>query len=157
LYYFGGYCGHDVCYHNSITQLDTVSLQWRECEPTNATRPVMKRGYGGMVSFKHNGVPHLLMIGGTGSKPVVQQPHNKYIKLDNGRWRTNEHSIYNISSRKWSNPSIVGQCILPAYGFTMEKINNTRAVLFGGVKTYDDAKSIVTNNIYLLEISKSTV
>uniref|UniRef100_A0A1X7SGK4 Uncharacterized protein n=1 Tax=Amphimedon queenslandica TaxID=400682 RepID=A0A1X7SGK4_AMPQE len=23
LYYFGGYCGHDDCFHNSITQLDT--------------------------------------------------------------------------------------------------------------------------------------
>ena len=58
---------------------------------------------------------------------------------------------------KWSNPSIIGQCMLPAYAFIMEKINNTRAVLFGGVKTYDDAQSIVTNNIYILEISISTV
>ncbi|XP_019863639.1 PREDICTED: kelch domain-containing protein 3-like, partial [Amphimedon queenslandica] len=55
LYYFGGYCGHRGCYHNSITQLDTFSLQWRELEPTDATRPVMMRGYGGMISFEHDG------------------------------------------------------------------------------------------------------
>ena len=100
LYYFGGYCGHDNCYHNSITQLDTVSLQWRELEPTDATRPVMRRSHGGMISFEHDGVHHLLMIGGKGSKPAVQLPHNKYIKLLSGRWRTNEHSMYNISSSK---------------------------------------------------------
>ena len=100
LYYFGGRCGHDSCFHNSITQLDTVSLQWRELEPTDATRPVMRRGYGGMISFEHDGVHHLLMIGGIGSKPAVQLPHNKYICLPNGDWRTNEHSTYNLLSSK---------------------------------------------------------
>ena len=100
LYYFGGECGHDKCYHNSITQLDTVSLQWRELEPTDATRPVMRRGHGGMISFEHDGVHHLLMIGGIGSKPAVQLPHYKYIELSSGRWRTNEHSMYNISLSK---------------------------------------------------------
>uniref|UniRef100_A0A1X7SU98 Uncharacterized protein n=1 Tax=Amphimedon queenslandica TaxID=400682 RepID=A0A1X7SU98_AMPQE len=159
LYYFGGYCGHDGCRHNSITQLDTVSLQWRELEPTDATRPVMRRSAGGMISFEHDGVHHLLMIGGYGTKPVVQLPHYKYryIKAPNGNWRTNEHSMYNLSSRKWSNPSIIGQCIPPANNFIIEKINNTRAVLFGGVETDDDDEDTRTNNIYILEISISTV
>ncbi|XP_019861627.1 PREDICTED: uncharacterized protein LOC109590138, partial [Amphimedon queenslandica] len=97
------------------------------------------------------------MIGGLGSKPAVQLPHYKYIELSNGNWRTNEHSMYNLSSRKWSNPSIIGQCIPPASHFIIEKINNTRAILFGGVETYDDAKETTTNNIYILEISISTV
>ncbi|XP_019852176.1 PREDICTED: uncharacterized protein LOC105312801 isoform X2 [Amphimedon queenslandica] len=157
LYYFGGYCGHGDCYHNSITQLDTVSLQWRELEPTDATRRVMRRGGGGMISFEHDGVHHLLMIGGMGSKPAVQLPHYKYIELSDGNWRTNEHSMYNQSSRKWNNPSIIGQCIPPASSFVIEMINNTRAVLFGGVETDDDAKDTRTNNIYILEISISTV
>ena len=99
LYYFGGKCGHDNCCYNSITQLDTVSLQWRELEPTDATRPVMRRAAGGMISFEHDGVHHLLMIGGYGSKPAVQLPHYKYIESD-GEWCTNEHSMYNISSSK---------------------------------------------------------
>uniref|UniRef100_A0A1X7T123 Uncharacterized protein n=1 Tax=Amphimedon queenslandica TaxID=400682 RepID=A0A1X7T123_AMPQE len=153
----GGYCGHDGCRHNSITQLDTISLQWRELEATDATRPVMRRSGSGMISFEHDGVHHLLMIGGFGSKPAVQLPHYKYIKAPNGNWHTNEHSMYNLSSRKWSNPSIIGQCTLPANNFIIEKINNTRAVLFGGVETDDDAKDTRTNNIYILEISISTV
>ena len=111
LYYFGGYCNHDDCYHddcyhddcyhNNITQLDTVSLQWRELEPTDATRPVMRRAAGGMISLEHDGVHHLLMIGGEGSKPAVQLPHYKYIQLFSENWRTNEHSIYNLSSSKF--------------------------------------------------------
>ena len=102
LYYFGGYCGHDYdCFHNNITQLDTVSLQWRELEPTDATRPVMRRESGGMISLEHDGVHHLLMIGGVGSKPAVQLPHYKYIQLSGEYWRTNEHSIYNLSSSKF--------------------------------------------------------
>ncbi|XP_019860973.1 PREDICTED: uncharacterized protein LOC109589310 isoform X2 [Amphimedon queenslandica] len=156
LYYFGGH--HNDCFYNSITQLDTISLQWREIEPTHATRPVMRRGYGGMISFKHDKVHHLLMIGGGGSKPAVQLPHYKYIKFPSGRWRTNEHSIYKLSSRKWNNPSIIGQCIPPANAFIIEKFNNTRAVLFGGVETDDDDdKNTYANNIYILEISISTV
>ena len=102
LYYFGGGCGHGDCYHNNITQLDTVSLQWRELEPTDATRPVMMRCAGGMISFEHDGVHHLLMIGGLGgSKPAVQLPHYKYIQLISRDWHTNEHSIYNLSSSKF--------------------------------------------------------
>ena len=101
LYYFGGYCGHDDCYHNSITQLDTVSLQWRELELTDATRPVMRGIDSGMISFEHDGEHHhLLMIGGYGFKPAVQLPHYKYIKLPDGNWHTNEHSMYNLSSSK---------------------------------------------------------
>ena len=102
LYYFGGWCGHPNCYHNSITQLDTVSLQWRELESTDATRPVMMRAYGRMISLEHDGVHHLLMIGGVGSEPAVQLPNAEYSKLKepNVRWRTSEHSVYNLSSSK---------------------------------------------------------
>ena len=101
LYYFGGRCRHDDCFHNNITRLDTVSLQWRELEPTDATRPVMRRANGGMISLEHDGVYHFLMIGGCGSAPAVQLPHYKYIQAPNGNWRTNEHSIYNLLSSKF--------------------------------------------------------
>ncbi|XP_019859853.1 PREDICTED: U-box domain-containing protein 35-like [Amphimedon queenslandica] len=119
----------------------------------------MRRCDGGMISFEHDGVHHLLMIGGYGSEPAKQLSGYKYIELGlpSGNWRTNEHSIYNLSSGKWSNPSIIGQCMLPADGFIIEKINNTRAVLFGGAVTNDDAKTTFTNNIYIIEISISTV
>ena len=56
---------------------------------------------------------------------------------------------------KWSNPSIIGQCIPPASYFIIDKINNTRAVLFGGVKS--DCFFTHSDNVYILEISVSTV
>ena len=34
-------------------------------------------------------------------KPVVQLPHYEYIELYDEYWRTNEHSIYNLSSSKF--------------------------------------------------------
>ena len=79
LYYFGGTSQwglhhNNDCFHNSITHLDTISLQWRELEPTDATRPVMRRGFGGMISFEHDRGHHLLMIGGQGSKPAIHLP-----------------------------------------------------------------------------------
>ena len=63
---------------------------------------------------------------------------------------------------KWSNPSIIGQCIPPASDFIIDKINNTRAVLFGGVENDYPVNSkrrmdTYSNNIYILEISVSTV
>ena len=56
----------------AATQLDTDSLQWRELEPTDATRPVMRRTNGGMISLEQDGVYHFLMIGGYGSEPAIQ-------------------------------------------------------------------------------------
>ncbi|XP_019856879.1 PREDICTED: uncharacterized protein LOC105314149 [Amphimedon queenslandica] len=159
LYYFGGYCNHDNCFHNSITRLDTISLQWRELEPTDATRPVMRRGFGGMLSFEHDGVHCLLMIGGIGSKPAVQLLHNKYIETmherSSGRWRTNEHSMYNLSLGKWDYVSVTGQCIPSADGFIIEKISNTKAILFGGIVQDDTTEATASNDLYLLNIDLS--
>ena len=98
LYYFGGYCGHKGCFHNSISQLNTANLHWTELEPTDPARPVMRRCHGGMISFKNNGEQHLLIIGGQGSKPAMQLPHTINVEDDGNKWRTNEHSIYNLSS-----------------------------------------------------------
>ena len=43
---------------------------------------------------------------------------------------------------KWSNPSIIGQCIPPVSDFILEKINNTRAVLFGGGESNDNGETL---------------
>ena len=55
-------------------------------------------------------------------------------------------------SGKWNNPSIIGQCMPLAAFFIIEKINNTRAVLFGGL-----GSNAFSNDIYILEISVSIV
>ena len=100
LYYFGGWCNHDRCFHNSINQLDTTILKWTELAPTDPNRPVMRRAYGGMIPVQWDGVYHLLIIGGEGSPPTVQLPHVKYMEDSEGYYSTNEHTLFNLSTSK---------------------------------------------------------
>ena len=104
IYYFGGWCGHDTCYHNSLNCLDTLTLQWKELQSTN-NNSVAKRGYGGMIVMGSEGEPQqLLVIGGVASISTITQYHHQfqYIKMTgvDDRVRTNEQNIYNLSSGK---------------------------------------------------------
>ena len=105
IYYFGGYCGHDNCFQNSLNELDTSTLTWTQISPTDDRRPVMKRGYGGMMLTEYRGVHCLLIIGGTGSSTSVKLPQAQYFQLSSGRVRTNEQNLYNISTSKYINVS----------------------------------------------------
>ena len=103
IYYFGGYCSHDFCYHNSLNELDTSTLTWTQISPTDDRRPVMKRAYCGMMLTEYGGVHRLLVIGGQGSPPSTKLRQAQYIQLLNGDVRTNEQNIYNISTSKYIN------------------------------------------------------
>ena len=48
LYYFGGGCGHEGCYHNSIYALSTSTLRWKMLAPTTSGNgaPMKKHGCG---------------------------------------------------------------------------------------------------------------
>ena len=105
IYYFGGYCGHYVCYHNSLNELDTSTLTWTQLSSTDDRRPVMKRGYGGMMLTEYRGVHRLLIVGGTGSSPSIKLPQAQYIQLSSDRVRTNEQNLYNMSTSKYINVS----------------------------------------------------
>ena len=104
IYYFGGYCGHDRCYHNSLNCLDTLTLQWKELQPTS-NNSVTMRGFGGMIVMGSEGEPQqLLVIGGLAPISTTTQYHhqfkyNKIHSLDD-RLNTNEQNIYNLSSGK---------------------------------------------------------
>ena len=100
IYYFGGWCGHDVCYYNSLNELDTVNLTWKQLQSTDNHTSVMKRGYGGMITVEDDGT-YLLMIGGIGSPPTVQIQQAQYVYSE-GRVRTNECNMYNILTGKCS-------------------------------------------------------
>ena len=34
IYYFGGWCHHNHCYHNSLNELDISILTWTQLQPT---------------------------------------------------------------------------------------------------------------------------
>ena len=101
IYYFGGNCGHSICYHNSLNELDTAVLTWTEISPTDDRRPVMKRGFGDMILTESGGVHRLLVIGGIGTPPSIYLPQTHYIPSPGGRVRTNEQNLYNISTGKY--------------------------------------------------------
>ena len=69
IYYFGGFCGHDACYHNSLyaLQLNTNPFQWAKLSPTTPKPGIpMKKSGCGMVSFKDGEEEMLYVVGGYG-------------------------------------------------------------------------------------------
>ena len=83
IYYFGGYCDHDISYHNSLNCLDTLALQWRELQSTG-NNSVSKRGYSGMMLMESEDEPQqLLIIGGRVPLSTITLFHHQfqYIKL----------------------------------------------------------------------------
>ena len=104
IYYFGGWCGHDNCHHNSLNYLDTLTLQWRELQST-ANNSVSKRGYGGMMLMESEDEPQqLLIIGGRAPLSTITLFHHQfqYIKCagEDDHALTNEQNIYNLSTGK---------------------------------------------------------
>ena len=108
IYYFGGYCGHGYCYHNSLNCLDTSTLQWRELQSTG-NNSVNKRGYSGMILMESEDEPQqLLIIGGRVLLSTITlrlrlfHHQFQYIKLagEDDDALTNEQNIYNLSTGK---------------------------------------------------------
>ena len=63
---YGGYCGHDYCYHNSLCELDTTTLRWTELAPSEAEGAPLKKYGCGMVAHSSGGEEQLYVIGGCG-------------------------------------------------------------------------------------------
>ena len=98
IYYFGGYCGHDECFHNSLHELNISTLTWTQLQTTDDRIVVMRRSSGGMISSKEAGQHCLLFIGGFGSPPSTHLPQAQYYHLPNGRVSTNEHNLYDLTT-----------------------------------------------------------
>ena len=114
LYFFGGRSVHGSYDHyNSIHKLDFENnFKWSEIEPdtielSKMIVPVMKRGYGEMISFDVSTNDHisslLFMVGGIGTKPHEYASGASYTSVIESRIervRTNEQNIYDIEGGK---------------------------------------------------------
>ena len=98
IFYMGGACGHDDCYHNDVNSFNTLTYEWNKL--ISSSDIVMKRASGDMVCMESMGTEYLLVIGGHGSTPTTYQSHYQYDQLVNGRVRTNEHNLLNLSTSK---------------------------------------------------------
>lgn len=99
IYFFGGHCGHENCYHNSLHMLDTSQFQWNDANFNNSHNLPMKKGWCGMVSFKEDNLSSLCVVGGLGILPEKYQEH-QYTpdELDQNFGWTNEIHIFSIEN-----------------------------------------------------------
>ena len=98
IFYMGGYCGHDNCFHNDVNLFNTLTYEWNKL--MSSSDIVMRRGFGGMVCMESMGTEYLLVIGGQGSTPTTYQSQYQYDQMFNGRVRTNEDNLFNLSTSK---------------------------------------------------------
>ena len=101
LYYFGGGCGHEGCYHNSVHVLSTSTLQWRMLAPTTSGNgaPMKKQGCG-MVHFTDEEEDLLFVVGGCALSPSSRQNGAEY-QDGAGYVHTNEQHIFCLSTCEW--------------------------------------------------------
>ena len=80
IYYFGGNCMSDDCYHNDLFTLDTLSKDWRQVDyissPTSS--PMEKNGHV-MASFTVDSEDYLFVFGGYGPIPTPTPSHGQYV------------------------------------------------------------------------------
>ena len=107
IYYFGGYCNHDDCYHNSLYRLNVNSLVWTELSPTTPLRGPMMKSHCGMVGVRmDDGRAYLVVVGGWGphAPASVRQGGARYAgdRLSDLE-RTNEIYYWSCESSKSGN------------------------------------------------------
>ena len=101
LHYFGGYCGHDDCYHNSVHTLSTSTLQWRMLAPsTTEDGAPMQKQWCGMVHFTDGEEDLLYVVGGWGHAVPSSPQHGAQYQetLYGDGVYTNEQHIFSLSS-----------------------------------------------------------
>ncbi|XP_019863965.1 PREDICTED: uncharacterized protein LOC109593219, partial [Amphimedon queenslandica] len=97
------------------------------------------------------------MIGGLGTTPAVKHSQFQYDQIKDGRVRTNEQLLYNLSNGQFTVPSVSGQCCPPTNQFTINKINQNKGIMFGGIVTNDDGLAVPTNNVYIFNVTHNTI
>ena len=75
IFFFGGYCGHGGCYHNSLFSFNVDTFNWKELSPTSPHHGPMMKSYCGMVAVQLEEEAYLVVIGGSNynSQPGTQR------------------------------------------------------------------------------------
>ena len=108
IFYYGGWCGHPSCYHNSLFSFNVDTFNWKELSPTTHHHGPRMKSLCDMVAVQLDGEDYLVVIGGEGPPDnntilntiqynTPKQPDVQYIGV-----RCNEIHYYKLSS---------GQCV----------------------------------------------
>ena len=100
IFYYGGWCGHYVCYHNSLFSFNVDTFNWKELSPTTPHHGPRMKWLCDMVAVQLDGEDYLVVIGGMGPSDnnTPKQPGAQYDSWDS----CNEIHYYKLSS---------GQCV----------------------------------------------
>ena len=99
LHFFGGWCNHYGCYHNSIHSLSTLSFDWVELSPTKSeVGAPMRKNDCGTIAFKDGEEDFLYIVAGWGPTPSYRQPGAQYEDDSSGRVRCNEQHMFSLSA-----------------------------------------------------------
>ena len=104
IFYYGGWCCHGDCYHNSLFSFNVDTFNWKELFPTTPHHGPWMKGLCDMVAVQLDGEDYLVVIGGYGPSDnnTPKQPGAQYTALFRGIYRCNEIHYYKLSS---------GQCV----------------------------------------------
>ena len=100
---FGGYCGHQSCFYNSITRLDTKNMTWEEFAPDYGAKDDMnapkKKRNCAMVLLDES---TLCIVGGEGPWPHSMAMDNAdYSQRVRHASRENEVHCFDLNSREY--------------------------------------------------------
>ena len=100
MFYFGGSCKVDDCFHNNLFELNSLTNKWEEIVSMTPDNEPMKKHGCGMISYGTNGEDNFLLFGGFGPIPTTKQTQSQYIPLPGytNECYTNEAHIMCVSS-----------------------------------------------------------
>ena len=103
IFYYGGYCNHDDCYHNSLYSFNVDTLTWKLLSSTTPHHGPRMKHHCGMVPIHFDGENYLVLIGGYGPayNNTLKQPGAQYWQKNlvaAGMQHTNEIYYYKLST-----------------------------------------------------------
>ncbi|XP_019854337.1 PREDICTED: uncharacterized protein LOC109583431 [Amphimedon queenslandica] len=157
IFYFGGYCNHDSCYHNILCSFNVDTFNWKELSPSTSRHGPMMKSHCDMIAIKVSGEDYLVVIGGYGPSFLYNTPKHPGAQYSGeglvfNRQRCNEINYYKLSTGQWILLTVTGDRPPPMDEFTLTSINNSSAILFGG-----DTTDGLSNNVYILNFTDTSV
>ena len=102
IFYYGGYCGHSNCYHNSLNSFDVHTFNWKELSPTTSHRGPMMKDKCGMIAVKLVDEDYLVVIGGQGPLDNTPAQVDAQYCVKYGNRSCNEIHYYKLLSGQFT-------------------------------------------------------
>ncbi|XP_019857017.1 PREDICTED: uncharacterized protein LOC109585392 [Amphimedon queenslandica] len=145
---------------SQVKETSTIGLQFNYLIPSMGKsiirrNPVLDTKLATVLNltlrFSARGRPRL-----TSTTPAVKHPQFQYDQTKDGRVQTNEQLLYNLSNGQFTVPSVSGQCCPPTSDFTINKINQNKGIMLGGLVT-NDGLNTATNSVYIFNVTHNTI